>query len=111
MSGRSPRWIGKNENAVCSVTLSGSSNSLNAYLMIGSTKYADAETLQLPLGTVINVFVSITGSTISRITFNGTILRSGGGAYSFVLKNNTTLNFEFYTYESNSYYRCDITTS
>lgn len=111
MSGRSPRWIGKNGNAVCSVELSGSASSLSAYVMIGSTKYSSATTLHLPVGTVITVVVSITGSSRSRITFNGTIFRSGGGVYSFVLENNTLLNFVIYKNDSNSYYSCDITTS
>lgn len=103
MSGRSPRWFRgiKYPKTTVNVIVKWATNTSNyGYVTIDGTKYKDATTVEVPLGTAIAVTArgaSSSASKKSSISLNAETVQNGGGTYTFAATGDVTLTFSRHT--------------
>lgn len=113
MSGRGPRWIGGPKWPKYTVNISGYLNGNYGYATIDETEYTEKTTLKVKRYTEIQVYVSSYSSSLRencQVTFNGTVVQSGAGLYTFIAKSDIAVEFTRTKSGSTYYYTCDITT-
>ena len=93
------------------LTISGTPDASYGYVSIGETKYSAAQTVSLPAGSEVGVYVGGRGSSSLRpcyIYLNGTLVQSGTGTYTFSLTGNAEITFTAQQVSAASGYRADI---
>lgn len=94
----------------CTAVFSGSFNSTYCLYRINGTRYTASDVLELPRGTIIEVYVSGSSSYHDQcyVSLDGKTVQTGNGWYNYELRQNSSLIFNK---GSRNYYYCEITTS
>lgn len=113
MSGRAPRTE-KIRYPEKTVTISGTFDKDYGYATVRATKYTAAATVSVEKNAHCSVRVSSSNSDARKncsVTFNGETVKSGYGDYSFIIEDNTTIDFRRRSSSGHYYWVCNITTN